>query len=289
MIDTDRLGKITYNDVSNLPYDATRSYVKSFTIDGRPVDFSDASTYYRVSTVNYLAAGSCNFNDNGVSLWPLNQIVNDTQYYVRDAVIDYVTKMGSVSPAIEGRLVFQSGDLTAPAITVTRPTASSYLHNAKLTPTFSAIDDNSGLASVTGNIDGKAVASGVAIDLRTLALGTHTFTATAVDVAGNSATKSVSFKVVATIASVISEVKLYRAEGKITKAFATRLLGRLEIARSRFAKGQLSAAVVKMSEVVTAIGYQSGHAIKTPAAKVLTNDCIWVMKDLKKIAASLRK
>ena len=62
----------------------------------RTVDFTDAATYYRVSTVNYLAAGSCNFNDGGVSLWPLNQIVNDTQYYVRDAVIDYITAMGTV-------------------------------------------------------------------------------------------------------------------------------------------------------------------------------------------------
>jgi hypothetical protein len=70
------------------------------------VDFTNASKYYNVSTVNYLAAGSCNFNNSGVSLWPLTQIVHDTQYYVRDAVIDYVTAMGTVSPAIEGRLVF---------------------------------------------------------------------------------------------------------------------------------------------------------------------------------------
>jgi hypothetical protein len=41
-----------------------------------------------------------------VSLWPLNQIVHDTQFYVRDAVIDYITHEGIVSPAIEGRLVF---------------------------------------------------------------------------------------------------------------------------------------------------------------------------------------
>ena len=54
------------------------------------MNFNDATTYYKVSTVNYLAAGSCNFNDGGVTLWPLNQILNDTQYYVRDAVIDYV-------------------------------------------------------------------------------------------------------------------------------------------------------------------------------------------------------
>jgi hypothetical protein len=70
--------------------------------------------------VNYLAAGSCNFNDGGVSLWPLNQIANDTQFYVRDAVIDYITAMGTVSPAIEGRLQFIS--VPAPTIVNVAPT-----------------------------------------------------------------------------------------------------------------------------------------------------------------------
>ena len=78
----------------------------SLTINGTAVSFSDAVKYYNVSTVNYLAAGSCNFNDGGVTLWPLNQIVHDTQYYVRDAVIDYITSKGTVSPIIEGRLIF---------------------------------------------------------------------------------------------------------------------------------------------------------------------------------------
>ena len=80
-------------------------------------------TYYRVSTVNYLAAGSCNFNDAGVSLWPLDQIANDTQYYVRDAVINYVTAMGTVSPAIEGRLQFIF-DVHPPVITIFSPVAT---------------------------------------------------------------------------------------------------------------------------------------------------------------------
>jgi hypothetical protein len=55
--------------------------------------------------VNYLAAGSCNFNNAGETIWPLDQIVADTQFYVRDSVIDYITAMGTISPAIEGRLV----------------------------------------------------------------------------------------------------------------------------------------------------------------------------------------
>ncbi len=56
--------------------------------------------------MDFLAAGSCQFNDDGVTRWPLDQITADTQYYVRDSVIDYVTAMGTISPQIEGRLVF---------------------------------------------------------------------------------------------------------------------------------------------------------------------------------------
>jgi 2',3'-cyclic-nucleotide 2'-phosphodiesterase (5'-nucleotidase family) len=104
MLDTNSMGQIVYKDT--YPALPNGQNVAALLIDGVPVDFTDASVFYNVSTVNYLAAGSCNFNDNGVSLWPLNKIVHDTQYYVRDAVIDYITAMGTVSPAIEGRLVF---------------------------------------------------------------------------------------------------------------------------------------------------------------------------------------
>ena len=102
MLDINAGGVITYSDTyPSLP---DGDNVVSLVIDGTPVDFADADTYYDVSTVNYLAAGSCNFNDGGVTLWPLDQITHDTQYYVRDSVIDYITAMGTVSPEVEGRL-----------------------------------------------------------------------------------------------------------------------------------------------------------------------------------------
>jgi hypothetical protein len=66
-----------------------------------------------VSSVNYLAAGACNFSDAGETLWPLDQIVADTQYYVRDAVIEYVSHLTDttgepIHPIIEGRLIFNT-------------------------------------------------------------------------------------------------------------------------------------------------------------------------------------
>ena len=105
MLDTDKNNVIKYADT--YPALPNGRNVISLVINGIPVDFSDATKFYNVSTVNYLAAGSCNFNDAGVSLWPLNQIVADTQLYVRDAVIDYVkAQTGPIAPAIEGRLQF---------------------------------------------------------------------------------------------------------------------------------------------------------------------------------------
>ncbi|GAP09306.1 5'-nucleotidase/2',3'-cyclic phosphodiesterase [Bellilinea caldifistulae] len=103
MLDINAGGKITYFDT--YPELPNGNNVAALEIDGKLVDFNDANTYYNVSTVNYLAAGSCNFNDGGVSLWPLDQIVADTQYYVRDAVIEYVqSKTEPINPQIEGRL-----------------------------------------------------------------------------------------------------------------------------------------------------------------------------------------
>jgi 5'-nucleotidase len=105
---TDAGNVITYND-GGPDVEPDGNNVVSLTLDGVPIDFTDAVTTYLVSTVNYLAAGSCNFNNAGETIWPLDQIVYDTQLYVRDSVTEYVdAQTGPISPAIEGRLVFNT-------------------------------------------------------------------------------------------------------------------------------------------------------------------------------------
>ena len=110
MLTTDAGNVITYDEkTAATPGDTPPDddNVVSLTLNGVPVDFTDATTFYNVSTVNYLAAGSCNFNNAGATIWPLDQIVADTQFYVRDSVIDYIAaQTGPIAPAIEGRLVF---------------------------------------------------------------------------------------------------------------------------------------------------------------------------------------
>ncbi|MBN2004728.1 MAG: 5'-nucleotidase C-terminal domain-containing protein [Anaerolineae bacterium] len=106
MLDINEGGQITYKEM--FPAQPDGNNVVSLVVNGHEVDFTDSDTYYNVSTVNYLAAGSCSFNDNGETLWPLSQMVSATQYYVRDAVIDYIDAQSApISPTVEGRLVFQ--------------------------------------------------------------------------------------------------------------------------------------------------------------------------------------
>ena len=112
MLDISAGGVITYSDT--YPAEPDGDNVLGLSFNGTVVDFTDADTYYNVGSVNYLAAGSCNFNNDGITIWPLDQIVADTQFYVRDSVIGYIEHEGTISPAVEGRLQF----VPAPRVTI---------------------------------------------------------------------------------------------------------------------------------------------------------------------------
>jgi hypothetical protein len=259
-------------------YDPTKQYVVSLEVDGiGEIDFTDASTYYRVSTVNYLAAGSCNFNNSGATLWPLNQIVADTQYYVRDAVIDYVDYMDTVSPAIEGRLNFIT-DTTGPAITINSPIASDYLHPTSLTIDFAVTDDAAGVKTSEALLDGAVVANGQVIDLYTLALGKHTFTVAAVDKAGNASSQSIEFNLIATIDSLKTSVQRFYQDGSIkNKGLYLSLMEELKAA-SKSSKPQVTSAI--LNAFIQHVKANSGRQIKTQAANLLIADARWVIVHL---------
>jgi len=105
MLDINAGGIITYTNNDPTVYTTTVDHVGGLSFGNVVVDFNDATKYYTVSTVNYIAAGSCNFNNGGVTLWPFSQIVHDTQYYVRDVVIDYIpTRTQPIAPAVENRV-----------------------------------------------------------------------------------------------------------------------------------------------------------------------------------------
>jgi 2',3'-cyclic-nucleotide 2'-phosphodiesterase/3'-nucleotidase len=275
MLDTNAGNQITYNDL--YPALPNGNNVISLMVNGIEVNFEDASTYYKVSTVNYLAAGSCNFNNSGVSLWPLNRIVADTQYYVRDAVIDYITAQGTVSPAIEGRLNFIA-DTAGPVITINVPAASDYLHPASLTIDFTAADDISGLKTVEALLDGVTVTNAQVIDLYTLALGPHTFTVNALDKAGNAASQSVDFNVTATIDSLKTGVNRFYQDGSIkNKGVYNGLMQTLKVA-SESKKPELTS--LTLHAFILQVKAQRGRHITTQAADLLIADANWVITHL---------
>ena len=288
MLDTNSVGRIYYKDTYPTLPDGNN--VMGLLINGKAVDFSDASKYYNVSTVNYLAAGSCNFNDGGVSLWPLDQIVHDTQYYVRDAVIDYIAAEGTVSPALEGRLLF--GDTAAPVVTVNAPAAQSYLRPDFLTLDFSAVDGAdsttpssappSGIKTLDATLDGAPVTNGQKIDLYTLALGDHILTVTAADFYGNTTTQSVTFSVTATVQSLKASVNRFYQEGQIDDlGIRNSLLGKLDTAQAYLDKGQTKAAINTLNAFINSLKAQSGKHITIEAANLLIADANWVIAHLK--------
>ncbi|HEY3310300.1 MAG TPA: 5'-nucleotidase C-terminal domain-containing protein [Anaerolineales bacterium] len=277
MLDTNFGNRIVYNDT--YPALPSGDNVTSLVINGTPIDFNDAAKYYRVSTVNYLAAGSCNFNNAGVSLWPLTQIANDTQFYVRDAVIDYVTWMGTISPAIEGRLAFSDKD--APVITIKAPEAKSYLHNASITLDFSARDAISGLRKVWADLDGVAVTNGQVIDLLTLSLGDHVLTVYAEDMAGNQANLPVTFRVTTDLPTILAIVDRFYSEGKIDSpdVYAS-LVDKLQGALADLNKPKSGSATNKLLATINFLAAQSGKHITIEAADLLINDIKWVLQGL---------
>ncbi len=217
-----------------------------------------------------------------MSLWPLNQIVNDTQYYVRDAVIDYITYMKTVSPAIEGRLAFIT-DTAGPVITITSPEeAKAYLHTASLTVDFAVTDTPAGVASFSADLDGTAVVSGRGVDLLTLSLGSHTLTVHAADKAGNTSTKAVAFTVKATVGSRKTLVNRFFTEGKITKAtISDSFLAHLTSAEASIAAGKNKTAINQLNAFINAVKAQQGKAITSAAATLLIADANWVVSHLK--------
>lgn len=106
------------------------------------------------------------------------------------------SRTGTLTVAGQTIAVTQSGDTTLPVVSLTAPASGSTVSNT-ITLTASATDA-AGVASVTfycdGNLVGTATTSPYTYSYSTTALanGNHTFSASAVDFAGNSATSASS-------------------------------------------------------------------------------------------------
>jgi hypothetical protein len=168
-------------------------------------------------------------------------------------------------------------DSVVPAVTIASPEARDYQHSEYLLVSFAAADGGSGLQDVSAALDGGAVQDSQWISLLTLSLGAHTIEVVASDGAGNSARRSVSFRIVATIDSLIASVGIYAQQGKIDPAIQKGLLAKLNDAKAALDRGKTSSASAKLRDFIAQCTSQSGRGIAADAAAALAADAEWVL------------
>ena len=113
-------------------------------------------------------------------------------------------RVTSLSPFVVAQLLTPAGgDTTAPAVTISTPfDGATFIKGQAVAAVYSCQDEagGSGLASCTGT-----VADGALIDTSTV--GSHTFTVTGADVAGNSATAASTYNVVYSFGGFLQPVE----------------------------------------------------------------------------------
>jgi hypothetical protein len=200
-------------------------------------------------------------------------------------VDSYATDVATNAESVHVQDVYL--DNTAPTITITQPTASTYTHSSTLTLQYT-VDDGagSGVASFTPLLDGApalaghGLASGQAINLLTeLPLGTHTFTiSNATDHLGNVASQSVTFTVVVTANSIQSDVTQFVTSGTITDGdWAKSLLAKLVNASAARAAGNCSGAASIYQSFISEVQAQSGKKVAAAAASTMIADAQYLI------------
>jgi hypothetical protein len=147
-------------------------------------------------------------------------------------------------------------DVTPPTITYSSH-AATYTVDAHVSITCTATDAESGIASDTcAPIDGDAY---------TFGLGAHTYSATATDNAGNSASASTSFTVTVSFGSLGTLTRRFVTNSKV----ADGLILDLRNAEQARAKGKTKQASEWLTEYREAVQAQVGKSITAEKASVL--------------------
>jgi hypothetical protein len=176
-------------------------------------------------------------------------------------------------------------DTIAPTITLNEPKATNYVHSGTLTLDYSASDLASGVKQITAFMDesttlaGHGLASGQVIDLLTeLALGPHVFKVVAIDNAGNMASASVTFTVIATAESIKDDVTRFGNSGLIMNlGLENSLLSKLRAAADARARGNCAEAAHIYQAFINEVRAQSGTGIDPVAAAILIADAEYLM------------
>jgi CSLREA domain-containing protein len=174
-------------------------------------------------------------------------------------------------------------DSTVPQITVASPEARAYLHTHPLALGFAASDSLSGLAAggPSADLDGMSVLDGEVIDLLSLPLGFHTFTARGLDVAGNVTSEAVTFELIATLQSLVDAVNRFVEQGAIVGSkVSSGLLAKLQQAQDALDRNKPHVARNKLQDFIKQVEGQAGNHLSADAARILVTDTGYVLSTL---------
>jgi hypothetical protein len=170
-------------------------------------------------------------------------------------------------------------DKTAPQLIVTSPQPHKYLRTTTFTSNWSANDGLAQVSSIAGKLDGKNIANGQVIDVFFLSLGKHTITVKASDHAGNRATASVSFRVVADIDSLIAAERRACQLGWISsKAECRNLESKLQKVRSDIDDHKFERAERRLKAFLQRLDAQLGKTVNKQSYELLSGDARYVMR-----------
>ena len=175
-------------------------------------------------------------------------------------------------------------DTIAPAVQILSPQARDHAHADALVVNFSAVDNGSGLmnGSPESWVDGAPTTNGQSIPLLTLTLGEHVFMVSAMDRAGNPSVRTVTFRIVATIDSLIAAVNVLAQQGQIDDSRMVKsLLSKLEDAKQAVARGSNKAAINKLNEFIDQVNVQINQHITSSAGYLLVTDAQYVIATLR--------
>lgn len=176
-------------------------------------------------------------------------------------------------------------DTTPPIIGITQPASTTYVHSSTLTLNYTVTDVCTGVKSFTPTMDGSTMLaghglqSGQMINLLTeLALGSHTFSISAVDNAANPDTSSVTFTIIVTPDSIKNDVNQFLAAGEIkNRGLANSLLQILAAAAMARAAGNCNTAANDYQSFINAVSAQSGKGIDATAAAIMIADAQYLI------------
>ncbi len=178
-----------------------------------------------------------------------------------------------------------SQDKFPPQVTITQPTSTQYLHSDTITLNYSATDTGCGVdnekATMDGAptlLDGHSLASGQTINLLTeMTIGVHTFTVSAADNVGDTNSATVTFTIIVTPQSIISDVNEFLAAGKITVDSGNSLLYLLNQAAAARAANNCTLAANLYQAFINEVMQLSGKKIDPTAAQIMIADAQYLI------------